>query len=115
MYLPRSLIRRSAPRGCPAGAATEAEQGEGEEEGEQRDRKRKAAEAVAAQHSELFCALCTKQRQLLRPLMVAYAQVNTLHVSNAYTLCYFTSGPIKQQHCVPALTAAPAGCAPCFG
>ena len=55
-------------------ASSEAEV-EGKDEDGEKERRRQAAELEAGQHSELFCALCTKRRHLLRPLMLAYAQV----------------------------------------
>ncbi|KAK9793182.1 hypothetical protein WJX73_008046 [Symbiochloris irregularis] len=73
---PAASTAEAQPHGA---AGNEAEKQPGadvvmEDEQEQQERRRAAAESEAAQHSELFCALCTKRRNLLRPLMLAYAQ-----------------------------------------
>ena len=58
------------------GMKTEAKEEDikGDEE-QERERRRLADESAASQHSELFCALCTKRHHMLKRLMAAYAKV----------------------------------------
>lgn len=51
------------------------QEAEGSKQEEDREHLRMAAEAHALQHSELFCALCTRQPTLLVQVMQAFAQV----------------------------------------